>query len=57
MQREGTNMQDVRNHLGRRSLHLKIEKRVMERMGHVLRMPDESPTKIAVLGWFAELEK
>ena len=29
----------------------------MERMGHVLRMPDERPTKIAVLGWFAELEK
>ena len=57
MQREGTNMQDARNHLGIRSLHLKIEKWVMERMGHVLRMPDERSTKIAVLGWFAELEK
>ena len=57
MQREGTNMQDVRNHLGIRSLHLKIEKRVMKRMGLVLRMPDESTTKIALLEWFAELEK
>ena len=56
MLREGTNMQDVRNHMGIRSLHLKIEKRVMERMGHVLKTPDERPTKIAVMGWFAELE-
>ena len=49
-------MQDVRNHMGIRSLHLNIEKRVMKRMGHVLRTPDERPTKIAVMGWFAELE-
>ena len=49
MQREGTNMQDMRNHLGIRMLHMKLEKRVMERIGHVLRMPDERPTKMAVL--------
>ena len=57
MQREGTNMQDVRNHLEIRTLHLKIEKRILKRMGHVLKMLDERPSKIAVLGWFAELKK
>ena len=28
----------------------KIEKRVLERIGHVMRMKDESLTKVAVLG-------
>ena len=49
-------MQNVRNNLGIRT-HLKIEKRVIAKIGHVLRMPDEKPTKIAVLGWIEKLEK
>ena len=34
----------------------KIEKRVLERVGHVMRMKDESLTKVAVLGWYIKLE-
>ena len=31
-------------------------KRVLERIGHILRMPGTSQTKIAVLGWFKGLD-
>ena len=34
----------------------KIEKRVLERVGHEMRMKDESLTKVAVLGWYKKLE-
>ena len=57
MQRERINMQDIRNRLGVRSIRWKIEKRVLERMGHVMRMDDGRITKAAVLGWFGELEE
>ena len=50
MQRERMNIQDVRNRLGVRSIRWKIEKRVLERMGHVMRMDDGRITKAAVLG-------
>ena len=43
--------------VGITSLQIKIEKRVLERIGHVLRMPEKRLTKIAVLGWLSELEK
>ena len=49
-------MYDVRARLGVKSVQWKIEKRVLERIGHVMRMKDESLTKVAVLGWYKKLE-
>ena len=57
MQREKKNMEDVRRELGVKSLRWKVEKRVLERIGHVMRMDDERMTKAVVLGWLGELEK
>ena len=56
MQVRGENMYDVRARLGVKSVQWKIEKRVLERVGHVMRMKDESLTKVAVLGWYKKLE-
>lgn len=56
MQRQHENMQDVRNTLGIRSVRCKIERRVLERIGHVMRMPNSRMVKIAVLGWYEGLE-
>lgn len=56
MQNEGKNRFDVRKDLGVASLRWKIEKRVLERIGHVMRMDDERITKVAVLGWLEALE-
>ena len=50
-------MFDVREKLGIKSIRWKIEKRTLERIGHVMRMDDSRLVKIAVLGWFRELEK
>ena len=33
-----------------------IEKRVLKREGHVMRMKDKSMTKVAVFGWYKKLE-
>ena len=56
MQTRGKNMCDVRARLGVKSVQLKIEKKVLERVGHVMRTKDESLTKVAVLGWYKKLE-
>ena len=56
MQRRGRNMQDIRNELNIKTVRWKIEKRVWERMGHVLRMDNTRMTKVAVMGWMEELE-
>ena len=56
MQTEGKNMQDVRNELGIKSIRYKIEKRTLERIGHVFRMPDDRVVKASVLGWLHDLE-
>ena len=56
MQTRGVNMQDVRSKLGVRSVRWKIEKRVLERIGHVVRMENERMTKAAVFGWYEGLE-
>ena len=50
MEREGKNMADVRRELGVRRLRWKIEKRVLERIGHVMRMEDDRMTKAVVCG-------
>ena len=57
MQREGKNMFDVRRELGVHSLRWKIEKRTMERIGHVMRMEDGRLVKAMVLGWIEQLER
>ena len=49
MQMRGENMYDVRVRLGVKSLQFKIEKRVLERVEHAMRMKNESLTKVAVL--------
>ena len=41
MQEDGYNMQDVRNKLNVKSVRWKIEKRVLERIGHVFRMAEQ----------------
>ena len=56
MQEEHKNMQDLRNELGVKSVRWKIEKRCLERIGHVMRMEDSRTVKAVVLGWLAELE-
>ena len=40
MKEERRNMEDVRKELGVHSLRWKIEKRVLERIGHVFQMDD-----------------
>ena len=49
-------MQDVRNCLGMKSVAWKIEKRVLERIGHVVRMGNERMVKAFVFGWYEGLE-
>ena len=49
-------MEDVRRKLGVRSVRWKVEKRVLERIGHVMRMEDGRLTKAVVLGWWDDLE-
>ena len=56
MQAEHKNMFDVRRELNVKSVRYKIEKRVLERIGHVMRMDDERMVKAAVLGWLEDLE-
>ena len=43
-------MLDVRKKLGVRSLRWKIEKRVLARIVHVMRMSDNQMTKAVILG-------
>ena len=56
MEERGVNMQDVRNRLGVKSVRWKVEKRVLERIGHVVRMGNERCTKALVFGWWEQLE-
>ena len=54
MQQEGKNMFAVRRELEISSLRTKIETRALQRIGHVLRMPDHRLTKKVVLGRWTE---
>ena len=56
MQEKGVNMADIRKALGIKSLRWKIEKRILERIGHVMRMDDDRLVKAVVLGWVEQLE-
>ena len=51
------NMTDVRQRLGIKSVERKIERRVLERIGHVMRMENDRLTKAVVFGWFGGQEK
>ena len=57
MEREGRNMQNVRNILGVKTIRWKVERRVLKRIGHVMRMDNERATKAATLGWLQKLEE
>ena len=46
------NMTDVRQRLRIKSVEWKIERRVLERIGHVMRMENDRLTKAVVLGWW-----
>lgn len=56
MSERGVNMYDVRRMLGVKSVEWKIERRVLERIGHVMRMKNDRVTKAMVLGWWERLE-
>ena len=56
MQEQGRNMQDIRNQLSIRTLQWKIEKRVLERIGHIVKMKDGRLVKIPTFRWMEELE-
>jgi len=56
MQERHENMQDVRNRLNVKSVQWKIEKRVLERVGHVMRMGNDRLVKAVTLGWYGRLE-
>ena len=53
MQEEHKSMFDVRRELGVASVRWKVEKRILERIGHVMRMDDSQMTK----QWMEKLEK
>jgi ribosomal protein L31 len=57
MQEEGKNMIDVRTDLGVKSMRYKVEKRCLERVGHVMRMEDNRMVKAVTLGWMEDLER
>ena len=56
MQARGENMNNVTARLVLKSVQWKIEKRVLERIGHMMRIEDDSLTKVAVVGWYKKLE-
>ena len=49
-------MQDVRSCRGVKSVRWKIEKRVLERIGHVVRMGNDRLTKMTLFGWYEGLD-
>ena len=56
MQETHKNMRDIRNKLGVNSIRWKIEKRTLQRIGHVMRWSEERPVKAAIFGWYEDLE-
>ena len=56
MTEESKNMFDVRKELGVKSVRSKVEKRSLERIGHVMRLEDSSTVKAVTLGWLEDLE-
>ena len=48
---KNTNMYSIRGTLKVVSMHMKIEKRSLQRIGHILRMDNSRLTKKITLGW------
>ena len=46
----------MRARLGVKSMQWKTEKRVLERIGHVMQMEDGSLAKVPALGWYKKLD-
>jgi len=53
MQQRHTNSYGIRRQMGIKSVKQKIETRTLERIGHLLRLPDHSLVKKVTLGWDA----
>ena len=51
MQEEHKNMADIRRELGVKTIRWKVEKRVLKRIGHLMRKEDGRMVMTAVLGW------
>ena len=56
MEMKMKNRWDVRKELEIKSIRMKIEKRSLERYGHVLRMGDERTVRKVTFGWMKQLE-
>ena len=57
MQKEHVDAYEIRGQLGIASMRTKIETRTLSRIGHILHMPNERPTKRIILGtWENEPE-
>ena len=54
MENMGINMYGIRGLMKVDSIRRKIEKRCLERIGHVLRMPNDRMTKKITLGWLKQ---
>ena len=55
MEMKKKNRWDVRKELEIKSIRMKIEKRSLERYGHVLRMGDERTVRKVTFGWMKQL--
>ena len=56
MQARGVKMQDTRACRGVKNVRWKIEKRMRERIGDVVRRERDILTKVMVMGWYEGLE-
>ena len=56
MPRKVQNMQDIQNSVEIKSVQWKLEKRVLQPIGHVKRLNDDRPVMRAIQGWLPALE-
>ncbi|XP_075256680.1 uncharacterized protein LOC142349151 [Convolutriloba macropyga] len=57
MEKKKKNMWNVRKELMIKSVRAKIERRSLERLGHVIRLPEERKTRRIAFGWLSKLEE
>ena len=57
MEQKHKNRWNLRKELRIKSVRSKIEKRSMERLGHIIRMPDDRRVKRVTFGWLSKLEE
>ena len=56
MEKKRKNMWNVRKEMRVKTMRMKVEKRSLERMGHVLRLPEDRRTRQVTFGWLSTLE-